>query len=60
MHAIKVTAIIVEECPEGKEWNAESVEKKLNIVLELKLVWFGRGLPITCFRNWVVKPTKSK
>ena len=57
---IRATEIIVEECPEGKEWNEASVEKKLKLVPILKSTWFGLVLPITCFKIWVTKPTNNK
>ena len=48
---------IVEECPEGKEWKFDSMVKYLKLKTSSKSVWFGLGLPTTCFIIWVIIPT---
>ena len=57
---ISVTAKIVEEWPDGKEWKEASVEKKLKSKALSKSAWLGLGLPIICFNIWVAMPTKDK
>ena len=56
----KATAKMVEEWPDGKEWNEASVEKKLKLKPFSKSEWLGLGLPIICFKIWVATPTKDK
>ena len=57
---IKVTAIIVEVWPEGNEWNADSIVKKLKWTISSKLIWLGRVLPIKCLTAWVTTPVESR
>ena len=47
---------MVEECPDGNEWNAESKLKKLIEKELLSMAWLGLGLPTTCLIIWVKTP----
>ena len=55
---ISVTAKIVEEWPDGKEWKEASVEKKLKSKPLSISAWLGLGLPIICFNASDIGPTK--